>query len=152
MHRCSHGMNVSTAAVSFLPLSDVLTCYTFGYSKTAVTDTEHEDILCFCAQFGRNYVNISRTIAFSNKASYDHLHIKKKREWNHGKPCAKEGCISEPRYSAINKDTFKAHRSFLLLSISRRSCLPANFVIVYLYQACFERRRGLPVCCPPSKK
>ena len=75
MPRCSHGMNVSTPADSFLPHSDMLTCYTFGYSKIAVTDAEHEDILCFCAQFGRNYVNNSRMIAFSNKASYDQPHI-----------------------------------------------------------------------------
>jgi hypothetical protein len=71
-------MNVSTPTDSFLPLSDMLTCYPFGYSKIAVTDTEHEDILCFCVHFVQNDANISRTIAFSNKASYDQPRIKKK--------------------------------------------------------------------------
>jgi hypothetical protein len=75
MLRYSHEMNVSTPADSFPPLSNKLTCYPFGDSKIAVTDAEHEDILCFCVQFGSNYINISRTIAFSNKASYDQSHI-----------------------------------------------------------------------------
>lgn len=74
---CSDLVTECTPAVvlTVSPRSDLLTCYAFGYIKMAMTENERENVLCFCAQFGRNYVNISRTIAFSNKASYDKPHI-----------------------------------------------------------------------------
>ena len=73
MLRCTHETHLTALADNSLPLSDLLTCYTLGYSKIAVTDAEHEDILCFWAQLGRIYVNITRTISFYNTESYVNL-------------------------------------------------------------------------------